>query len=284
MLLPYYSYRDFNDQWNHVGGAENEPAHPNLGMRLYSLTASKMATNLQGELWNIIPYSTPFPANSRNVVTYNLFSQQCVCVALGGFRGHVRYVIGQNWTWEYVHPNDCHHHFPMQFGHAYILIVKDEVTPIINFQWATRRDSPWAIMPQIGYHFTFESNNEIGEAINIEGILGDNNISEIGAFIGEVCIGSVLVDKFPVHIMIYPKKDQIDKPITFKYLCSDGKVVGKFNQLVDILCQKTGKSSKGEIKATGEIGSISIILDNSGSNQNGQSTGLRRFFRFRIRR
>ncbi|MCL2063615.1 MAG: hypothetical protein FWG98_04495 [Candidatus Cloacimonetes bacterium] len=246
-------------------------AHPNLGMRIET-TADGIAY-LEGELLPIEPYDGDFNPSIGGVhgsgvywVTYNLLQEQSVYAALGPLVSQIEWVKSQNWTVN-IKPNldaDRLNSRPMIFGMTYDIKVREDVDPIVNFQWTNSRIRPLSDIVRAGEYFIFTNQNTY-EAIDILEI-GQQiaNYKEIGVFVDDVCVGSVLVDEFPLQVLIYTKGFE-GMPLTFKALQMDEETIDIIDPLVEIF-DENSRNYQHEQLVAGSVGHVTVrmnLYDNS---------------------
>ena len=87
----------------------------------------------------------------------------------------------------------------MVYGKAYEIKMKEEVT---GFTWYDSRIIEDPGKKGRTQFFTYNEKSDY-EAIEIDSISGIENITEIGVFEGETCVGAAVVDTLPVQILVY---------------------------------------------------------------------------------
>ena len=157
----------------------------------------------------------------ENWIGYWLPNSQDIDDAFGEDFDKVYSIKAEDWIWKDMRPirglNDPVPIYypirPLQYGKGYVITMKE---PISNFQWQTGNS---AIVKKIPKAEGFEYNVLPDyESVIIDTIEGGENVSEVGAFIDDVCIGAAVVEEYPVQLLAYIDNVRASSELTFEVI------------------------------------------------------------------
>jgi len=229
-------YYPVGSSWVDSPSGFDNVADPTLAIKIrYFDTAvdSVYTTGYLGPIWTNKTLVSPVASStyhSGRWVPYNIASSQSLKDALGDNPGRIWKVKSDNWAWDANLPS----HYvmaqkPMEFGKMYEIYFDNQ----IDFDWFDVRTRSGSIAfnePALGklnrksQHFAYTTQDNY-EAIDIMSLsLYQDDCVEIGAFAGDICVGAVRVDEFPVQVLVYTLGFD-GTPLTFKVLLNNNRVM-----------------------------------------------------------
>ena len=169
-------------------------------------------------------FTTPIYANQRNWVGYWLPQTQSVYDALGSQLDHIIGIKAENWYMKKIDGqwyglNSVKATF--EYGKGYEIITDRD----IDLQWHYSHLSPgFKSEPTENFTYTQKADYEM---LDIDAVDGADNVTEIGAFVDGVCVGSSKVTEYPVHILAYT--DAVNRGSEFSFEVVTGRGVEKIN-------------------------------------------------------
>ncbi|MCK9331345.1 MAG: T9SS type A sorting domain-containing protein [Candidatus Cloacimonetes bacterium] len=265
--------------WGTYNGFIDE-ANQNKGMKILNGHPGGYTT-LTGKIRPVSYYQYNFNPNQTYWVTYNLMSSQSLKDALGSNFDKIENVWAENWTYQRMPSNETkdsqlynpnwNSNRPMEFGKTYIIKVRDNVSPIIGFQWKDSRMPAFGRLNLESKTFTYETKDEY-EAIDIVSLSKNpEECVEIGVFAGETCLGAVKVDEFPVQILAYTQEYE-GTALTFRALYPNG-MISQINPVVQAY-DKNSDTFTDKVLIAGQIGHSITILDNEKDYSNTEIPAL----------
>ncbi len=125
---------------------------------------------------------------------------------------------------------------PLHYGKGYVVRVKED---IIGFQWSIFGEPKSRYTRQTPEFFTYEEKSDY-ETIIVDSISGGGNITEIGVFENDICVGASVIDSLPLQILAYT--DAVNRGDNLNFQVSYGE--GRDDQSVksySVLNMETGK-------------------------------------------
>jgi hypothetical protein len=124
----------------------------------------------------------------------------------------------------------------MVYGKAYEIKMKEEVT---GFTWYDSRITEDPGKKGSTQFFTYNEKSDY-EAIEIDSISGIEDITEIGVFEYDICVGAAVVDTLPVQILVYT--DQFDRDgTTLSFQVETGRGITQSIKSYSVLNFETGE-------------------------------------------
>lgn len=150
----------------------------------------------------------------------------------------------------------------MVYGKTYEIRMWEDIT----FSWNTGREEGFVVTKSQPDNFEYEEKADY-EAIDIQDFEGSEDITEIGVFEDEECVGATVVDSFPCQILAYTDRMNRDNtPLTFE-LVTGQRGSKKLLSDYDVLNWRTGKYESGLlISGKQEYSSIKFKLKENGSD------------------
>jgi hypothetical protein len=170
--------------------------------------------------------------------------EQCLKSAFGPLLPYIGSVQSDEWYVNFERPMSYTQYLkllsrPLSFGKTYIITLRERANTIQNFQWTDSRTRPESGLVRPGEIFVFEKkrNYEVIDVLDLN--IPTDRISEIGVFVGDNCIGSAIVDSFPLQILIYPEGFE-GRQLTFKALYERGRVTD-LDSTLDVFEDSSGR-------------------------------------------
>jgi predicted glutamine amidotransferase len=246
-------------------------AEPNLGMKI-GVGSSLGLNTLSGKLAPVTNYTGTFYPGETYWVTYNLSNEQSMRDAFGSTFSKIQKVEAEGWVYNRLIasnqdpsiPVDVDNLItrlslsPMEFGKTYIITLRENVQPIVDFGWKNSRISPVVQSCSMPLVFNIEYGHNY-EALNILGLSElEEECVEIGVFVGEACIGATRVDSFPIQILVYSENYE-GEPLTVRAAFKNG-IVSEIDPSVLSFSKSSGTFENISLVA-GEIGFMIATLD-----------------------
>ena len=219
-----YDYDGFPYQWNY-------PSYDIQSTRLYKIKAdpyvqrtlelsgTRMKADYELE-YSLSPYTYQW-------LGYWLPESQNIVDAFGDLWQYVEKVKSEDWYY-----NKCSiirgdpfttvswstENKTLEYGKGYMVWFKD-TSPIPNFQWTTSgtTEEPKGKVASENFTYTEKADYEVIDVVNIP-----SNVTEIGVFEDEVCVGAVVVEDSCAQILVYSDSANRD-PVPFNYEIVTGR-------------------------------------------------------------
>jgi Right handed beta helix region/FlgD Ig-like domain len=105
-------------------------------------------------------------------------------------------------------------YYPMQaleYGKGYVITLREAIS---DFQWQTGAPVIVKDIPKAeGFEYTALPDYE---TVIIDDIEGGSNVTEIGAFIDDICVGAAVVTEFPIQLLTYTQGVSRSPELTFE--------------------------------------------------------------------
>ena len=156
-----------------------------------------------------------------NWVGYWLTNSQDIDDAFGEDFDKVYSIKAEDWEWKDMRPirgpfDPVPIYYPirpLQYGKGYVIKLKEDID---NFQW---QPGPPAMVEEIPIAQGFEySVLPDYESVIIDTIEGGTGITEIGAFIDDVCVGAAVIEEYPVQLLAYTDGVNRSSGLTFQVI------------------------------------------------------------------
>ncbi len=136
----------------------------------------------------------------------------------------------------------------LEYGKGYVVTLYSGET-IQNFSWnpPTVVSAPPEILKPQNFEFTYTPEYEAIDIVSSESITQKNNeVTEIGAFDGETCIGAVVVEQFPVQLLTYPlPQSKTANTLEFRVIYANKSDACTFKKYQVLNCETNEFEQKG---------------------------------------
>lgn len=157
----------------------------------------------------------------ENWVGYWLPNSQDIDDAFGDDFDKVYSIKAEDWEWKYTGNirgiNDPIPEYypirPLQYGKGYVITLMEGID---DFQWQPGLPAMVEEIPKAqGFEYNVLPDYE---TVIIDTIEGGENVSEVGAFIDDVCVGAAVVEEYPVQLLAYIDNVRASSGLTFEVL------------------------------------------------------------------
>lgn len=167
--------------------------------------------NINGS-WLETPFSCNVYTTAEYWFCYTLHNTQNIVDALGTNLDKVQSIRAQNWYYE--RPENPAYYYTssiskketydptnkyLEYGMTYIITVNQNIS---NFSFQSNNNVFVVNQPLTAQYFSYNDLPDY-EVIEVAGVDSLQNVSEIGVFQGETCVGARAVEEFPVQILTY---------------------------------------------------------------------------------
>jgi hypothetical protein len=125
---------------------------------------------------------------------------------------------------------------PLRYSKGYVVRVKED---IIGFQWSIFGEPKSPYTRQIPEFFIYEEKPDY-ETIILDSISGGGNVTEIGVFENDICVGASVIDSLPLQILAYTDEINRGDNLTFQVSYCGGRDYQSVNNY-SVLNLETGK-------------------------------------------
>ena len=181
-------------------------------------------TQIRIEGPRLIEPEEPYLVNlqyGENWVGYWLTNSQDIDDAFGEDFDKVYSIKAEDWEWKDMRPvrgpNDPVPMYypirPLQYGKGYVITLKEDIE---NFQWQPGSPAMVEEIPKAqGFEYSVLPDYE---SVIIDTIEGGTGITEIGAFIDDVCVGAAVIEEYPVQLLAYTDGVNRSSGLTFQVI------------------------------------------------------------------
>jgi hypothetical protein len=192
--------------------------------------------NISGS-WLDTPFSSNVYTTAEYWFCYTLRNTQNIVDAFGSNFDKVQSVSAQNWYYEKpVNPvvyssttystNDPTDKY-LEYGKMYIVTFNQNIS---GFAFQSNNNVPVFGQLSAPQYFSYNDMADY-EVIDVAGVDSLENVSEIGVFQGETCVGAASVSEFPVQILTYSDAGNTEnQELSFRVI-SDAKGENKISYI-----------------------------------------------------
>ncbi|KQC06139.1 MAG: hypothetical protein APR54_01890 [Candidatus Cloacimonas sp. SDB] len=205
-------------------------------------------------------------AGQDNWIGYWVKKSQDIDDAFGQDWDKITSIKAEDWIWKNMTPtrelDDSVPIYypikPLHYGKGYVVRVNED---ILGFQWNFTDDRASKYIKKVPEDFSFDEKADY-EVIIIDSIGGGNNVSEIGVFENDICVGASVVDSLPVHILAYT--DEMNRGSNLSFQVTYGERRDLSNCEYSVLNLETGRyESKPLIIGEQDHNIVKINLENT---------------------
>ena len=259
-VLHENDYMVFDTSWIHFG---LDSIKTTLGYKLFlDDSFSEYSYHGRGDTVSYDTETTLY-AGEENWVGYFIpYSQRIIDAIPVEVYDHLTSIKSKNWyrikvgnNWRIRFTNPFYGPDTFDYGKLYIFTIDSTMT----FHWeANGSTPPYPILRSEDFGFIEKPDYE---AIFIESVDGVDNVDEIGAFVGEVCVGACKVEGYPAQILAYTNGFE-DQEITFQITTNDG--LGKSLEQSSTSLETKVVSNQGDnilIAGEQDFSSVSLLVE-----------------------
>jgi len=167
-------------------------------------------------------------AGQDNWIGYWIKATQDIDDAFGEDFDKVYSIKAEDWEWKDMtypergrdDPVPIYYHIrPLHYGKGYVVRVKEDM---IGFQWNVSGEQESRYTRQTPEFFIYEEKPDY-EAIIVDSIPNGGNVTEIGVFENDICVGASVIDSFPLQILAYTDAVNRGDNLTFQVSYGGGR-------------------------------------------------------------
>ena len=167
-------------------------------------------------------------AGQDNWIGYWIKTTQDIDDAFGQHWDKIKSIKAEDWEWKDMtypergrdDPVPIYYPIrPLHYGKGYVVRVKED---IIGFQWSIFGEPKSRYTRQTPEFFTYEEKPDY-EAIIVDSISGGGNLTEIGVFENDICVGASVIDSLPLQILAYTDAVNRGDNLTFQVSYGGGR-------------------------------------------------------------
>lgn len=183
-------------------------------------------------------------AGQDNWIGYWIKASQDINDAFGEHWDKIKSIKAEDWEWKNMIPERGRDDpvpiyypiRPLRYSNGYVVRVKED---IIGFQWSIFGEPKSPYMRKIPEIFSYEEKSDY-ETIIVDSISGGGNVTEIGVFENDICVGASVIDSLPLQILAYTDEINRGDNLTFQVSYGGGRVYQAV-QSYSVLNLETGK-------------------------------------------
>ncbi|NQV17643.1 MAG: C10 family peptidase [Armatimonadetes bacterium] len=166
-------------------------------------------------------------AGQDNWIGYWIKATKDIDDAFGQHWDKIKSIKAEDWEWKDMtypgrgrdDPTPYYPIRPLHYGKGYVVRVKED---IIGFQWSIFGEPKSRYTRQTPEFFTYEEKPDY-EAIIVDSISGGGNLTEIGVFENDICVGASVIDSLPLQILAYTDAVNRGDNLTFQVSYGGGR-------------------------------------------------------------
>jgi hypothetical protein len=167
-------------------------------------------------------------AGQDNWIGYWIKATKDIDDAFGQYWDKIKSIKAEDWEWKDMttpergrdDPVPVYYPIrPLHYGKGYVVRVKED---IIGFQWSIFGEPKSPYMRKIPEIFSYEEKSDY-ETIIVDSISGGGNVTEIGVFENDICVGASVIDSLPLQILAYTDEINRGDNLTFQVSYGGGR-------------------------------------------------------------